>query len=119
VTWRSLDSIALESGTHLKSVTIDDDADPSATNIRVRRLFPEVWLFNSTTAGLVFSLENKKTLFLFYLKKKKHKLYFNETHHERNIFMQIKMSDSLKTNSGLCFELRRWDCVCLCGMQIN
>jgi hypothetical protein len=70
VTWRSLDSIALESGTHLKSVTIDDDADPSATNIRVRRLFPEVWLFNSTTAGLFFSLENKKTLFLFYLKKK-------------------------------------------------
>ena len=54
VTWRSLDSIALESGTNFKTVAVDDDADsPSATNIRVRRLFPEVWLFNSTTAGLV------------------------------------------------------------------
>lgn len=67
VTWRSLDSIALESGTHLKSVTVDDDADPSATNIRVRRLFPEVWLFNSTTAGLVFRFQKKKSL-SFYLK---------------------------------------------------
>lgn len=55
VTWRSLDSIALESGTNLKSVTADE-ADSPSTNIRVRRLFPEVWLFNSTTAGLVFAL---------------------------------------------------------------
>lgn len=54
VTWRSLDSIALESGTNLKSVTADE-ADSPSTNIRVRRLFPEVWLFNSTTAGLVFA----------------------------------------------------------------
>lgn len=50
MTWRSLDSIALESGTNFRSVSIDDEADPT-TNIRIRRLFPEVWLFNSTTAG--------------------------------------------------------------------
>jgi hypothetical protein len=63
-----LDSIALESGTHLKSVTIDDDADPSATNIRVRRLFPEVWLFNSTTAGLVFRLKTINSFPFLFLK---------------------------------------------------
>lgn len=73
VTWRSLDSIALESGTNLKSVTVDD-ADSLSTNIRVRRLFPEVWLFNSTTAGLVFaftlclfSIRSPEIVFMSYL----------------------------------------------------
>lgn len=56
MSWRSLDSIAYASGTNTQTMAVDDDAsvDYQSANIRVRRLFPEVWLFNSTTAGLVF-----------------------------------------------------------------
>lgn len=65
VTWRSLDSIAYASGTNMQTVAVDDDGSVDSTNIRVRRLFPEVWLFNSTTAGLVLSFCRSLRLRLF------------------------------------------------------
>jgi len=46
--WRSLDTFLSESN---PADEVDDGA--SQSGIRVRRLFPEVWLFNSITAGLV------------------------------------------------------------------
>ena len=52
VTWRSLDSVAFASENDMNSIAVDS-VDGQAQSTRVRRHFPEVWLFNSTTAGLV------------------------------------------------------------------
>ena len=50
VMWRSLDTVAFSSDS-IPAYEVDEGA--SQSGIRVRRLFPEVWLFNSITAGLV------------------------------------------------------------------
>ena len=53
VSWRSLDSVAYSSDGNIQSEPVDEVDGASQSGIRVRRHFPEVWLFNSTTAGLV------------------------------------------------------------------